>query len=318
MKALIVDKIHEVMFRLFKDAGIEFDYLPKISKTEFDTVIGNYEVLIIRSKFKICQAEIDKAFKLKAIGRVGAGLENIDVEYAHNKGVACFNSPEGNRDAVGEHAVGMLLNLLNKIPKAHREVQNGIWDRESNWGTEISDKTVGIIGYGNMGQAFAKRISMFAQNVMAYDKYKRHFSDEFVQEASMQEIFEQSDILSLHVPLTEETKYLVNRKYIENFKKNIVLINTARGECVCTQDLVSGIQSKKIIGACLDVLEYEKLGFESLFSSEIPEAMRFLIESPQVILTPHVAGWTNEAYYKLSKVMAEKIIKYTLNLKHNE
>ncbi len=308
MKALIVDKVHEVMFQLFEEAGIVCDYRPKITKSEFEQVISGYDILVIRSKFKILKPEIDKGSKLKIIGRVGAGLENIDTEYAQSKGITCYNSPEGNRDAVGEHAVGMLLNLLNKIPKAHREIQNGIWDREANWGTEVSNKTVGIIGYGNMGQSFAKRISMFAQNVIAYDKYKQNFSDNFVQEVNMDELFEQTDILSLHVPLTEETKYLVNQEYLSKFKKNIVLINTARGECVKTQDLVLDLESGKVTGACLDVLEYEKLGFESLFGSEMPQPMEYLLKSPNVILTPHVAGWSNESYYKLSKVMAEKVI----------
>ncbi len=308
MKALIVDKVHEVMFRLLEEAGIVCDYQPKITKSEFEQVISDYDILVIRSKFKILKPEIDKGSKLKIIGRVGAGLENIDTEYAQSKGITCYNSPEGNRDAVGEHAVGMLLNLLNKIPKAHREIQNGIWDREANWGTEVSNKTVGIIGYGNMGQSFAKRISMFAQKVIAYDKYKQNFSDNFVQEVNMEELFEKTDILSLHVPLTEETKYLVNQEYLSKFKKNIVLINTSRGECVKTQDLVPALESGKVTGACLDVLEYEKLGFESLFGSEMPKPMEYLLQSPKVILTPHVAGWSNESYYKLSKVMAEKII----------
>ena len=308
MKALIIDKVHDIMFQIFSEANIEYDYKPSISKDEFDSVIPEYEILIVRSKFKIKSVEIDKGIKLQVIGRVGAGLENIDITYAQAKGITCLNSPEGNRDAVGEHAVGMLLNLLNKIPKAHQEIQKGIWDREANWGTEISDKTVGIIGYGNMGNAFAKRIKAFTPNVLAYDKYKSNFSDEFVQESSMKALFENCDILSLHVPLTEETKYLFSETYINNFKKNIFLINTARGECVKTDDLAIALENNKILGACLDVLEYEKTSFEEMFSSEIPKALSYLINSPKVILTPHVAGWTNEAYYKLSKVMADKVV----------
>ncbi len=308
MKALIIDKVHDIMFRLFTDAKIEYNYQPKIKKHEFDKIISEYEILIIRSKFKIKAEDIDKGINLKVIGRVGAGLENIDVKYAQSKNIICLNSPEGNRDAVGEHAIGMLLNLLNNIPKANQEIRQGIWDREANWGTEISDKTIGIIGYGNMGNAFARRIKAFSTNVLAYDKYKTNYSDDFVQEATMQELFDKCDILSLHVPLTDETKYLVSRSFIQNFRKDFVLINTARGECVNTKDLVVALENKKIKGACLDVLEYEKTTFEEMFASEIPGPLAYLIQAQNIILTPHIAGWTNEAYYKLSKVMAEKII----------
>lgn len=311
MKALIIDKVHDVLFQQFKLAGIDFDYLPKIEKTKFDKIIADYQILIIRSKFKILKEEIDKGVHLKIIGRVGAGLENIDVEYAKTKGVVCLNSPEGNRDAVGEHAVGMLLNLLNKIPKAHRELREGKWDRESNWGTELSDKTVGIIGYGNMGGAFAKRISCFAKSVIAYDKHKTGFSDAYVEEADMARVFNEADILSLHVPLTKETRYLVDTYFLNKFKKPIVLINTARGECVHTGDLVKSIEAGRVTGACLDVLEYENSTFESLFAVSTPEPLQYLLHSDKVILTPHIAGWTDEAYYKLSKVMADKVINQT-------
>jgi len=308
MKALVIDKIHDVMFQMFSESGIDYDYKPSITKKEFDEIISEYEILIIRSKFKIKIEEIDKGKNLKVIGRVGAGLENIDVSYAESKGIICLNSPEGNRDAVGEHAMGMLLNLMNNIPKAHNEIKKGIWDREGNWGTEISDKTVGIIGYGNMGNAFAKRVKAFTPNVLAYDKYKTNFSDEFVQEANMDELFETCDILSLHVPLTDETKYLISEEYINKFKKNIILINAARGECVKTEDLVAAMEQDKIMGACLDVLEYEKTTFEEMFSEKMPKALAYLISSDKVILTPHIAGWTDEAYYKLSEVMANKVI----------
>ncbi len=308
MKALIIDKIHDIMFQIFSEAGIDYDYQPNITKSEFDKIISDYEILIIRSKFKIKVEDIDRGTKLKVIGRVGAGLENINIQYAQSKKIIGLNSPEGNRDAVGEHAMGMLLNLLNNIPKADHEIRRGIWDREGNWGTEISDKTVGIIGYGNMGNAFARRVKAFTPSVLAYDKYKHDYSDEFVQESTMQELFDKCDILSLHVPLTEETRYLISEEYISNFKKNIILINTARGECVKTSDLVSALESQKITGACLDVLEYEKTTFEEMFTSEMPKPLAYLIHAENVILTPHIAGWTNEAYLKLSKVMAEKVI----------
>jgi D-3-phosphoglycerate dehydrogenase len=202
----------------------------------------------------------------------------------------------------------MLLNLVNKISIAQSEIRKGIWDRESNWGMEISGKTIGIIGYGNMGQAFARRISAFTNNILTYDKYKTNYSDEYVQEVSMNELFEKADILSLHIPLTAETKYLVSEQWIQNFKKKFILINTSRGECVNTEALVSALKSKKITGACLDVLEYEKINFENLFL-ELPKTLEYLIQAPNVVLTPHIAGWTNEAYYKLSKIMAEKVIR---------
>jgi len=317
MRALIVDKIHDIMFQFFSDVKIKYDYQPHITKDEFDTIISNYEILIIRSKFKISSIEIDKALNLKIIGRVGAGLENIDTQYAQSKNIICLNSPEGNRDAVGEHTIGMLLNLLNKISKAEQEVRQGIWNRESNWGTELSNKTIGIIGYGNMGRAFAQRIKAFTPNVLAYDKYKINYSDNFVQEAQMQDLFEQCDILSLHIPLTKDTKHLVSQDFIHQFKKDIILINTARGECVNTDDLVVALKSKKIKGACLDVLEYEKTNFEEMFSEKISKSLAYLIKTPNVIITPHIAGWTNESYYKLSKIMAEKVIK-TVNMYDNK
>jgi D-3-phosphoglycerate dehydrogenase len=311
MKALVIDKVHDILFDVLAEAGIEFYYLPKITKEAFDKLIPDYEILIVRSKFKILKEDIDRAQSLKIIGRVGAGLENIDIEYAKSKNITCINTPEGNRDAVGEHAVGMLLNLLNKIPKAHKEIQNGIWDREANWGTELSDKVVGIIGYGNMGGAFGKRISAFAKEVIAYDKYKDYFSDNYVREADMKDLFERCDVLSLHVPLTSETKHLVNAEFLKKFKKDIYIINTARGECVKTSDLVAALEQGKVKGACLDVLEYEKTTFESLFAGEMPEPLQYVLKSPKVILTPHVAGWTDEAYYKLSRIMAEKIVDLT-------
>lgn len=296
------------MFQMFTEAGVEYDYQPTITKQEFDTIIHRYEILVIRSKFKVKAEDIDRGKQLKIIGRVGAGLENIDIQYAESKNIICLNSPEGNRDAVGEHAMGMLLNLMNHIPKADQEIRKGIWDREGNWGTEISDKTIGIIGYGNMGKAFAQRIKAFTPNLLAYDKYKQGFTDELVQEARMDEIFEKADILSLHVPLRPDTKYLISESYIQKFKKNIVLINTARGECVNTKDLVSALDKGKITGACLDVLEYEKTTFEEMFSKDMPEPLKHLIAAQNVILTPHIAGWTDQAYVKLSKVMAQKII----------
>ena len=262
----------------------------------------------MRSKFKITKEIIDSAPNLKCIARVGAGMENIDLAYARQKGIACVNSPEGNRDAVAEHALGMLLCLFNSITKANAEVHAGTWLREENRGVELCGKTIGIIGYGNMGSAFAQRLQGFDVKVLAYDKYKKGFGNDFVEESSLEELYEKMDILSLHTPLTEETHYLINDEFINRFKKNMYIINTARGKCLNTSDLVKSIQSGKVLGACLDVLEYEAISFEGIDVKEIPAPMQYLMKSGKVILTPHIAGWTHESNVKLAEVLAQKII----------
>ncbi len=315
MKALIVDKVHPIMMDLFQANQIEVSYQPTISKSTFDDIIKDYHILIIRSKFKITSKEIDLARQLQYIGRVGAGLENIDIDYAQAHHIKCFNSPEGNRDAVGEHAMGLLLTLCNKIHLAHQEIQNGKWNREANWGIELSDKTLGVIGYGNMGQAFSKRAFPFVKKIIAYDKYKTQFSDAYVTERSMETLFEEADIISLHTPLTEETKHLINKQWVNQFKKEIIILNTARGACAKTDDLPELIESGKIKRLGLDVLEYENTNFDQLHQKEDIPALNYLLNSPKVIVTPHVAGWTNEAYLKLSKIMAEKIINDINNSK---
>ncbi len=310
LKILFVDSVHPILPEKLSDAGFICDYQPDIQDDQISKIIADYDGLIIRSKIKIDKQMIDNAPKLKFIGRVGAGLENIDVKYAEVKGIKCFNSPEGNRDAVGEHAVGMLISLLNNILKADREIRNGKWLREPNRGIELKNKTIGIIGYGNMGSAFAQRLKGFGANVIAYDKYKFNYSDEFVAEKSLNDIFKASDILSLHVPLTEETLFMVNNAFINKFKKNIFIINTARGKVIKTDDLVKNMKTGKVLGAALDVLEYEKTSFESLHSNEkLPESFEYLIKTDRVILTPHIAGWTNESNIKLSEFLGDKIIK---------
>jgi D-3-phosphoglycerate dehydrogenase len=263
---------------------------------------------VLRSKFKITKEIIDSAPNLKCIARVGAGMENIDVEYATQKGIACVNSPEGNRDAVAEHALGMLLALFNNLVKANAEVRDGKWLREENRGVEFCGKTIGIIGYGNMGAAFAQRLQGFGVNVLAYDKYKTNFGNDFIKESRLEDIFEQADILSLHTPLTEETHYLINDAFIKQFKKNIYVVNTARGKCLNTTDLVKNLESGKVLGACLDVLEYEAVSFEGIDEKEIPQPLQYLLRSDKVILTPHIAGWTKESNIKLAEFLAEKII----------
>jgi D-3-phosphoglycerate dehydrogenase len=310
MRVLFIDSTHKRLPEKLANAGFIVDYNTEITVEEINKVIANYEGVIIRSKIKLNKNILDLASNLKFIGRVGAGLENIDVEYAESKGIKCFNSPEGNRDAVGEQALGMLLTLFNNIIKADSEVRNGMWLREENRGLEIKGKTVGIIGYGNMGGAFAQRLKGFEADVIAYDKYKFNYSDDRASEKSLEDLFEQTDILSLHVPLTEETNFMINDDFINRFKKNIYIINTARGKVLKTDDLVKNLKSGKILGAALDVLEYEQVSFENLHSNQtLPEAFQYLIKSKNVVLTPHIAGWTHESNVKLSEFLADKIIK---------
>lgn len=310
LKILFVDSVHPVLPEELSGAGFIYDYKPDITENQIIKIINDYDGLIIRSKITIDKKIIDKASKLKFIGRVGAGLENINVEYANSKGIKCFNSPEGNRDAVGEHAMGMLISLLNNMLKADNEIRHGKWLREPNRGIEIKNKTIGIIGYGNMGSAFAQKLKGFDVNVIAYDKYKFNYSDAFVKEESLTDIFDKADVVSLHVPLSDETLFMVNNSFINNFKKNIYIINTARGKVLKTDDLVKNLKSGKVLGAALDVLEYEKTSFESLHSNEkLPDSFEYLINSDRVILTPHIAGWTHESNIKLSQFLAHKIIK---------
>ena len=306
-KILFIDSVHPVLMGDFTDMGFKCDYFPEYKKEDYKKIIHEYFGVIIRSKIKLNKHILEKANQLKFIGRVGAGLENIDVEFAEKKGIKCFNSPEGSRDAVGEHALGMLLSLLNNLNKADKEVRQGKWNREKNRGTEIKDKTIGIIGYGNMGSAFAEKISGFGAEVIAYDKYKFNYSDKFVTETDLEKIFKATDILSLHVPLTEETTYMVDDNFINKFKKEIYLINTSRGKVVRTNDLVKNIQSGKIKGAALDVLEYEDLSYENLDKNNFTDAFKYLVSSDKVILSPHIAGWTYESEYKLAKVLVDKI-----------
>lgn len=277
------------------------------SKEEIEKSISQYEGIIIRSRFKIDKDFLDKATKLKFIGRVGAGLENIDCEYALSKHIHLISAPEGNRTAVGEHALGMLLTLMNKLNLVDEEVRNGIWIREANRGHEIEGKTVGIIGYGNMGKAFAKRLQGFDCEVLCYD-IKEEVGDRFARQVSLKEFQKKADIVSLHTPQTPDTLGLINRRFIEGFAKPFWFINTARGKSVVTADLVKALQSCKILGAALDVLEYEKNSFEDLFTDDaIPEPLRYLIQAKNVLLSPHIAGWTYESKEKLAQTIVDKL-----------
>ena len=308
MKILLVDSVHPVLEEKFETAGFSVDNFNSKNLDELIQILPQYEGLIIRSKFKLTAEVLKHASELKFIGRAGAGLENIDLDYARQNGIKTYNSPEGNRDAVGEQAIGMLLSLLNNLRRADTEVRQGIWQREKNRGIELKGKTVGIIGYGNMGSSFAKKLTGFDVNIIAYDKYKKGFGNEWVKEVDYATIFEQSDILSLHVPLTNETRYLVNAEYLSMFKKNIILINTARGAVVRTVDLVNALKSGVVKAAALDVLEHESLTFENLFSTEMPTELQELIAMGNVLLSPHIAGWTHESNYKIAQVLADKIL----------
>lgn len=303
-KCLIIDDMHESIVSLLADIGIDATYAPGISREEILSTIGDYEGMLVRSKTTIDKELIDHAQKLEFIGRAGAGLDKIDVEYVESKNIEILNAPEGNRDALAEHAVGLLLSLLNKINAADQEVRNWIWDREGNRGMELSDKTVGIIGYGNMGQAFVQRLRAFDCRILVYDKYKKGFGTKKVEEVSLEKLFAKSDILSLHVPLTPETKSWINKEFIESFRKDIFILNTARGEVMPLQDLLDLMDSGKVLGAALDVLEKEK--FDKLTEEE---RLRFekLFSKKNVVLSPHVAGWTFASYKRINEVLVSKI-----------
>jgi len=306
-KILFIDTAHPALMQELTKDGYQCDHFPEEGRDELKKIVHHYTGIIIRSKIKLDRDFLEKANTLKFIGRVGAGMENIDVVFAQSKGIICLNAPEGNRDAVGEQAVGMLLMLFNNLLTADKEVRKGLWLREENRGIELGGKTIGIIGYGNTGGAFAKKLSGFGVEILAYDKYKSGFSDDFVTESTMETLFEECDILSLHVPLTSETTFLVNDEFINRFKKKIYLVNTSRGKVVKTTDLVKNLKIGKIKGACLDVLEYEGLSFENLSSKQLPDDFTQLVKMQNVILSPHIAGWTHESNYKLAMTIVRKI-----------
>lgn len=305
-KILFVDDTHPVLSEELTAMGFCCEDFTGSGAEDCKNIIGKYFGAVIRSKITFDSEMLHSAKQLRFIARVGAGMESIDVSAAEKLGIVCFNSPEGNRDSVAEHALGMLLSLFNHLNRADKEVRNGLWRREANRGIEIKGKTVGIIGYGNMGRAFAQRLKGFECTVLAYDKYKTGFSDDYVKECEMERIFNETDILSLHVPLTAETRYLIDANYLDRFQKNIWLINTARGPVVNTEDLVNALENGKVKGAALDVLEYEKTSFEAMHE-QFPESLKRLVAFENVILSPHIAGWTVESKYKLAKVLADKI-----------
>jgi len=306
-KILFIDSTHPILPEGLEKEGFQCEYFPGYGYADYKKIINDYVGVVIRSKIKFDKDILEDAGSLKFVARVGSGMENIDYLFAESKGVVCLNAPEGNRDAVGEQAVGMLLSLFNNLNKADLEVRKGIWQREQNRGIELGGKTVGIIGYGNTGSAFAKKLKGFDVQVIACDKYKTNFADDFVEEAQLIDIFERSDVVSFHVPLTAETTYMADNHFINQFSKNIYLINTSRGKVVNTSDLVQNLESGEVLGACLDVLEYEGFSFEELGSSKMPDAFSRLTKMNNVGLSPHIAGWTHESNYKMARTIFEKI-----------
>jgi len=308
MKVLHIDINHPLIIEQFAELGFTNDEDYTSSKDQIEAKIADYDGLIIRSRFTIDKQFLDKAKNLKFIGRLGAGLENIDTKYAKSLGIFLAAAPEGNRNAVGEHALGMLLSLFNKLNTADKEVRNGKWDREGNRGIELEGKVVGVIGYGNMGKAFAKKLKGFdVEEVICYD-IKGGVEDDNARQVGIMEFQSRVDVISLHVPQTELTIGMIDAEYLDKFKKPIWIINTARGKCIKTKDLVDALKSGKVIGAGLDVLEYEKASFENMFTDDnLPEAFQYLIASDQVMLSPHVAGWTVESKIKLAQTVVDKI-----------
>ena len=308
MKILLLDKNHPLITEQLSEKGFALEEDFSSSYEQVLEKIYLYEGVIIRSRIPLDAHFLEKAKNLKFIARVGAGMENIDIAKAQELGIKLINSPEGNKDAVAEHVIGTLLVLMNRLFISSNEVKKGIWLREENRGEEILGKTFGIIGYGNMGKAVAKRLSGFGCKTIFYD-IKPNLSDEFATQVSLQELQENADILSLHTPLTEDTLYMIDEEFISKMKKNFYFINTARGKNLKTSALVNALKSGKIKGACLDVLEYEKTSFENLEMKN--EDLEYLLNSEKVIITPHIAGWTHESKIKLAQVIVDKILAFT-------
>lgn len=309
MNILLADKNHPLLKIELEALGCTCKEAYNLSKLEIEKIISNFDGIVIRSRFKIDPQFINQATNLKFIARVGAGLESIDINYAKSKNIHLISAPEGNKNAVSEHALAMLLALFNNLKKADLEIRNGKWLREENRGVELDGKTIGIIGYGNMGKAFAKKLKGFEIEVICYD-IKKNVGDSNCKQVSLKELQEKADVLSLHTPFNSLSNKMVNTTFINQFKKSFYLINTARGSAVVTADLVKALKNKKILGACLDVLEYEKLSFENLFENKnLPPAFNYLIQADNVILSPHIAGWTIESKIKLAQTIVKKIKK---------
>jgi D-3-phosphoglycerate dehydrogenase / 2-oxoglutarate reductase len=314
-KIAFLDRVHPVLEEGLMGLGWNCVDLTKTSQQRLEEEIGGYHGIVIRSRLPMNATFLKHAVKLEFIARSGAGMENIDEQYCQSRGIKLFNAPEGNRNAVAEHALGMLLSLFNNLNKADREVRDGIWDREGNRGVELDGQTVGIIGYGNNGSTFAKKLRGFDVRVMAYDKYKSGFGNEFIEEVTLSEIQENATVVSLHVPETPVTRGMINERFIDQMNHPFYLINLSRGVNVVSTDLMDAIETGEVLGACLDVLEYEKSSFENLFDNKdvMPLPLKYLIQSDKTILSPHVGGWTFQSYEKLSQVLLDKIKKEFTN-----
>ncbi|WP_333660280.1 2-hydroxyacid dehydrogenase [Chishuiella changwenlii] len=308
-KILAIDSNHECLNDGLRDAGFIVDEDYTSPKEIIEQKVADYDGMIVRSRFPIDRSFLEKATQLKFIGRVGAGLENIDEDYAAEREIVLFNSPEGNRDSLGEHAVGMLLMLMHHLRRADNEVRNGIWKREENRGDELKGKTVGLIGYGNMGNAFARRLQGFDVDVICYDILPEK-GNEFAKQVTLQEFLERVDVISLHTPQTPETTKMIDAEFIAKVKKPFYFVNTARGKSVVTKDLVAAMKTNKVLGVALDVLEFEKSSFERLVASDLPEEFQYLIQADNVVLAPHIAGWTHQSKIKLAQFIRDKIIAW--------
>lgn len=305
-RVLITDKVHQILPKGLEELGFFVDYDTSVDNNKLDEIIQNYDGIIINSKIILDQGRIDKGTNLLFIGRLGSGLEIIDVNYAKSKGIAVYNSPEGNRNAVSEHEFAMILGLLNNLVRSDSEVRNFQWNREKNRGVELSGKTIGIIGMGHTGTSFAEKLSPWRLNVISYDKYREQYpaSLRFVKKVDLDTVIRESDIISIHLPLTEETKYLVNQEFLSRCKDGVIISNTSRGQQVDTKALIEALVSKKVGGACLDVFENEK---PVTYSEEERKMYEQLYSFDNVILSPHIAGWTDESLVLIASVLLNKI-----------